>query len=170
MRGMWENASSPPRVCLGGDTFGGSARSVQSRSTQSAVRAMKILVTGCCGFIGANFVRLVLRERPDWQIANLDLLTYAGNRENLRDLEDDPRYRFHQGDIGEASDVEAAADLLPGGPDAIVNFAAESHVDNSIKNPGVFVRTNVQGTLTLLSYAKSEGNPLRPGLHRRGLR
>src|SRR5512145_1436788 len=114
---------------------------------------MKILVTGGCGFIGANFVRLVLRERPDWQVANLDLLTYAGNRENLRDLEGDERYRFHQGDIVEAADVEAAASLLAGGIEAIVNFAAESHVDNSIKNPGVFVRTNVQGTTTLLAYA-----------------
>ena len=99
-------------------------------------------------------MRQVLRVRPDWQIANLDLLTYAGNRENLRDLESDPRYKFHQGDIVEPDDVRIAGELLSGGPDAIVHFAAESHVDNSIKNPGVFVRTNVQGTLTLLNYAK----------------
>jgi len=118
---------------------------------------MKILVTGCCGFIGTNFVRQILRERPDWQIANIDLLTYAGNRENLRDLESDPRYHFYQGDIVDPVAVAAAASLLPGGPDAIVNFAAESHVDNSIKNPGIFVRTNIQGTLTLLTYAKEKG-------------
>lgn len=117
---------------------------------------MKLLVTGCAGFIGTNFVRQVLALRPDWQISNLDLLTYAGNPENLRDLESDSRYHFCQGDIANAEDIEKAASLLPGGPDAIVNFAAESHVDNSIKNPGVFVRTNVQGTLALLTYAKQK--------------
>lgn len=118
---------------------------------------MKILVTGCCGFIGTNFVRQILRERPTWTVANIDLLTYAGNPENLRDIDGDARYHFFQGDIVEAADVEQAAALLPGGPDAIVNFAAESHVDNSIKNPGIFVRTNIQGTLTLLNYAKAKG-------------
>lgn len=118
---------------------------------------MKLLVTGCAGFIGTNFVRHILHVRPDWQIVNLDLLTYAGNPENLRNLESDPRYFFHQGDIVDAEAVRAAAEMLSGGVDAIVNFAAESHVDNSIKNPGIFVRTNIQGTLTLLNYAKEKG-------------
>ncbi|GHV14442.1 dTDP-glucose 4,6-dehydratase [Fibrobacterales bacterium] len=118
---------------------------------------MNILVTGCCGFIGANFVRLVLKERPDWHISNLDLLTYAGNRENLRGVENNQHYKFFQGNITDENAVQKAADLLPNGkPDAIVHFAAESHVDNSIKNPGVFVRTNVEGTMTLLKFAQEQ--------------
>ena len=114
---------------------------------------MNLLVTGCCGFIGTNFVRLVLKERQDWNIVNLDALTYAGNIENLKDIEKHPNYKFFRGDITNDEDIYAAGDLLPGKPDAIVNFAAESHVDNSIKNPGVFIRTNVEGTLKLLKYA-----------------
>jgi len=117
---------------------------------------MNILVTGCCGFIGTNFVRLVLKERPDWKITNIDALTYAGNIENLRDVENNPHYAFLKGDITNETDICAAGDLLSGKPDAIVHFAAESHVDNSIKNPGVFVRTNVEGTLKLLKYAKEK--------------
>ena len=118
---------------------------------------MNILVTGCCGFIGTNFVRFVLRERPNWNIVNLDALTYAGNIENLKDAENNPHYKFFKGDITKEQDIFAAGDLLPGKLDAIVHFAAESHVDNSIKNPGVFVRTNVEGTLNLLKYAKEKG-------------
>jgi len=119
---------------------------------------MNILATGCCGFIGTNFVRFVLRERPNWNLVNLDALTYAGNIENLRDAENNPHYKFFKGDITHEQDILAAGDLLPDGkPDAIVHFAAESHVDNSIKNPGVFVRTNVEGTLNLLKYAKEKG-------------
>jgi dTDP-glucose 4,6-dehydratase len=118
---------------------------------------MNILATGCCGFIGANFARFILRERPSWNLANLDALTYAGNRENLRDEEGNPHYKFFKGDIRCEEDIFAAGDLLGGKPDAIVHFAAESHVDNSIKNPGVFVRTNVEGTLNLLKYAKEKG-------------
>ncbi|NCU33484.1 MAG: NAD-dependent epimerase/dehydratase family protein, partial [Candidatus Moranbacteria bacterium] len=114
---------------------------------------MNLLVTGCCGFIGANFVKMILKERPDWKIVNLDLLTYAGNRANLQEDESLPNYFFFQGDICSPADVEKAAALLGERPDAVVNFAAESHVDNSIKNPGIFVQTNVQGTLTLLKYA-----------------
>jgi dTDP-glucose 4,6-dehydratase len=114
---------------------------------------MNILVTGCCGFIGTNFVRLLLKERQDWNIANLDALTYAGNRENLSDAESNPHYKFFKGDITDEQNILSAGDLLPGKLDAIVHFAAESHVDNSIKNPGVFVRTNVEGTLKLLKYA-----------------
>jgi len=119
---------------------------------------MNILATGCCGFIGTNFVRLILRERPNWNIVNLDALTYAGNIENLRDVENNPHYKFFKGDITNEQDIFAAGDLLPASkPDAIVHFAAESHVDNSIKNPGVFIRTNVEGTLNLLKYAKEKG-------------
>jgi len=117
---------------------------------------MNILVTGCCGFIGTNFVRFVLKERPDWKIANLDALTYAGNIENLRDVESNPNYDFFKGDITDEIDIYEAGNLLSGNPDAIVHFAAESHVDNSIKNPGVFIRTNVEGTLKLLKYAKEK--------------
>ena len=118
---------------------------------------MNILVTGCCGFIGTNFVRLILREKPDWNVVNLDALTYAGNKENLKDVENNPHYKFFKGDITSEQDIFAAGDLHPGKLDAIVHFAAESHVDNSIKNPGVFIRTNVEGTLNLLKYAKEKG-------------
>ena len=115
---------------------------------------MKLLVTGGCGFIGSNFVRLVLAERPGWTVANLDLLSYAGNPENLADVADDPRYRFVRGDIADAAAVEAAA---AGGVDAVVNFAAESHVDRSIEGAAPFVRTNIVGTLTLLEHARRSG-------------
>ncbi|MDR2554665.1 MAG: dTDP-glucose 4,6-dehydratase [Fibromonadaceae bacterium] len=117
---------------------------------------MNILVTGCCGFIGTNFVKLVLKEKPDWNVANIDALTYAGNIENLKELEGNKRYNFFKGDIAEETDICGAGDLLTGKLDAIVHFAAESHVDNSIKNPGVFIRTNVEGTLKLLKYAKEK--------------
>jgi dTDP-glucose 4,6-dehydratase len=117
---------------------------------------MNILVTGCRGFIGTNFVRFILKERPAWKIVNIDALTYAGNIENLRDVEGNPHYDFFKGDITDEMDIYGAGNLLSGNPDAIVHFAAESHVDNSIKNPGVFVRTNVEGTLKLLKYAKEK--------------
>ena len=120
------------------------------------IQVMNILVTGCCGFIGTNFVRLVLKEKPKWNIANLDALTYAGNFESLKDAENNLHYNFFKGDITNDTDILSAGDLLSGKPDAIVHFAAESHVDNSIKNPGVFIRTNVEGTLKLLKYAKEK--------------
>jgi len=112
---------------------------------------MRLVVTGGLGFIGSNFVRLVLRERPDWQVTNLDLVTYAGNPANLRDVEGDPRYRFVRGDIAEPEDVAKA---LGEGVDAVVNFAAESHVDRSILSAAPFVRTNVVGTLVLLEAVR----------------
>jgi dTDP-glucose 4,6-dehydratase len=117
---------------------------------------MNVLVTGCCGFIGTNFAQLILKERPDWNIVNIDALTYAGNIENLKGAEQNPHYNFFKGDITDETDIYAAGKLLSDNPDAIVHFAAESHVDNSIKNPGVFVRTNVEGTLKLLKYAKEK--------------
>jgi dTDP-glucose 4,6-dehydratase len=113
---------------------------------------VRLVVTGGLGFIGSNFVRLVLRDRPDWQVTNLDLVTYAGNPANLRDVEGDPRYRFVRGDIAEPEDVAKA---LGEGVDAVVNFAAESHVDRSILSAAPFVRTNVVGTLVLLEAVRA---------------
>ena len=116
---------------------------------------MKLLVTGGCGFIGTNFIRRMLGKHPDWSIVNLDKLTYAGNRLNLLDLEEtEGRYDFIQGDIGDRSLV---MDLLSGhGFDAVVNFAAESHVDRSINDPSPFVTTNVQGAQNLLECARQQ--------------
>jgi dTDP-glucose 4,6-dehydratase (EC 4.2.1.46) len=114
---------------------------------------MKLLVTGGCGFIGTNFIRLMLGSHPDWSITNLDKLTYAGNRLNLMDLErDETRYEFIQGDI---CDRDLVMDILAANAfDAVVNFAAESHVDRSINDPSPFVTTNVQGAQNLLECAR----------------
>lgn len=107
---------------------------------------MHILLTGGSGFIGSNFVRFVLRERPDYRVTNLDVLTYSGNPENLADAEGDPRYAFVHGDI---KDLDLARDLIAKA-DAVVHMAAESHVDRSILDARPFVETNVLGTQTLL--------------------
>lgn len=116
---------------------------------------MNILVTGGCGFIGTNFIRAHLRDHPHDMIVNLDLLTYAGNPENLREFEGSPSYHFVRGDIADAQLVE---DLFRKYEfEAVVNFAAESHVDRSIEAPGVFLRTNVVGTQTLLEAARRCG-------------
>jgi dTDP-glucose 4,6-dehydratase len=115
---------------------------------------MRLLVTGGCGFIGSNFVRLALAARKDLKIANLDSLTYAGNPENLRDVEKNPRYTFHKGSIVDGGVVD---ELVKSGFDAIVNFAAESHVDRSLYGPTEFVQTNLQGTVTLLEAARRHG-------------
>lgn len=113
---------------------------------------IKVLVTGGAGFIGANFVHFLRRHRPDWQIINLDLLTYAGNPENLSDLNGDPRHILVKGDV---ADGELVAGLLARyGITRVVHFAAETHVDRSILDPAVFVRTNVLGTLMLLEAAR----------------
>jgi dTDP-glucose 4,6-dehydratase len=115
---------------------------------------MNLLVTGGCGFIGSNFIRQRLTEKnsPLTTLVNLDLLTYAGNPANLADLAGDPRYVFVQGDIG---DEALGGRLLAGHAiDAIVNFAAESHVDRSIDSPEPFIQTNVVGTLRLLNAAR----------------
>jgi len=111
---------------------------------------MNILVTGGAGFIGSNHVRWLL-ETTDDRVVNLDLLTYAGNLENLAGLEEHPRYRFVKGDIRDAELV--AALLTEEQIDAIVHFAAESHVDRSLEAPGVFLDTNTRGTLVLLQCA-----------------
>jgi dTDP-glucose 4,6-dehydratase len=114
---------------------------------------MHILVTGGCGFIGSNFVRYML-SRYSHTITNLDNLTYAGNLENLKGVEKDPRYRFIKGDIAEAADIEKA---FAGEVDIVVNFAAESHVDRSILDPDAFIRTNISGTYLLLEIARKRG-------------
>ncbi|KAF5048219.1 dTDP-glucose 4,6-dehydratase [anaerobic digester metagenome] len=114
---------------------------------------MRLLVTGGCGFIGANFVIDQLARHPDRSIVNLDRLTYAGNPANLADVAGDPRYRFVQGDIRDAALVGRLMEEV----DAVVHFAAESHVDRSITDPGAFVSTNVQGTFTLLEAARWAG-------------
>ena len=111
---------------------------------------MKLLVTGGAGFIGSNFVHYMLREHADVEIVNVDLLTYAGNPDNLRPVADDPRHRFVRADVADRAAMEP---LFAEGVDAVVHFAAESHVDRSIAAPAVFVRTNVLGTQTLLDLA-----------------
>jgi dTDP-glucose 4,6-dehydratase len=111
---------------------------------------MKLLVTGGCGFIGSNFVRAVLAAHPDDSVVNLDKLTYAGNRANLADVEDDPRYALVHGDI---ADPKLVRDVLRG-VDAVVNFAAPSHVDRSILDPDEFLRTNVLGVHVLLDAVR----------------
>jgi len=108
---------------------------------------MKILVTGGAGFIGSNFIQHIIQEHSNWDITNLDKLTYAGNLENLKDVEKEHRYHFAKGDI---TDRELIDRLLSPGFDAIVNFAAESHVDRSILDPSPFIETNIKGTQVLL--------------------
>lgn len=115
---------------------------------------MRILVTGGCGFIGSNFILQMLNKYPDYEIINLDKLTYAGNIENLKSLENDSRYKFVEGDICDKDLV----DSLVKDVDAIVHFAAESHVDRSILHADEFVKTNVIGTQTLLDAARRHGN------------
>lgn len=112
------------------------------------------LVTGGAGFIGSNFIRLALEHEPEVRLVNLDALTYSGRRENLADFEGRGSYGFVQGDIAVAADVEAALGQLEGSVDAIIHFAAESHVDRSITDAGAFIHTNVQGTQTLLDAAR----------------
>jgi dTDP-glucose 4,6-dehydratase len=114
-----------------------------------------VLVTGGAGFIGSNLVRLLRRERPEWTVVNLDKLTYAGNAESLAELRDDPGHVFVRGDIANAELVEHI--LANHGVDAILNLAAESHVDRSILGPGIFVETNVSGTQVLLEAARQAG-------------
>ncbi|MCA1961171.1 MAG: dTDP-glucose 4,6-dehydratase [Desulfomonile sp.] len=116
---------------------------------------MKLLVTGGCGFIGSNFILEMLAEYPDLYIVNLDLLTYAGNFENLQDtIPYGDRHRFVRGDI---ADRELVDSLMCNGIDAVVNFAAESHVDRSIIDASAFVRTNVLGTQVLLDACRRHG-------------
>lgn len=112
---------------------------------------MKILVTGGAGFIGSNFIRYILKKHTAYEIINFDCLTYAGNLENLKGLEDLENYKFVKGGITDPDTVEK---VFNGGIDSVVNFAAESHVDRSISDPGIFVKTNILGTQTLLEASK----------------
>jgi dTDP-glucose 4,6-dehydratase len=111
---------------------------------------VNVLVTGGAGFIGSNFVRHALRQHPDWRVTTLDKLTYAGRRENLHDVIDDPRHTFVHGDIADA----AVSAPLVEQSDLVVHFAAETHVDRSIMSAGDFIRTDVEGTFVLLEAAR----------------
>ena len=114
-----------------------------------------LLITGGAGFIGSNFIHYMMDKYPDYKIVNLDKLTYAGNLENLRDIEDNPNYEFVKGDI---ADRKIVNDIFDSNKiDAVINFAAESHVDRSIENPGVFIQTDVYGTFVLLEAARASG-------------
>lgn len=113
---------------------------------------LKLLVTGGAGFIGSNFIRYILKEHPEWQVVNLDKLTYAGNLSSLKDFEGNLRYKFIKGDIADHELVDKS--FKEEDFDAVVNFAAESHVDRSILDPSPFVETNVKGTQVLLEAAR----------------
>ena len=113
---------------------------------------MKILVTGGAGFIGSNFIRHILKARPDAEVTNLDVLTYAGNLENLSNVEKEIRYSFVRGDIADSGQV---GEVVSEGLDVLINFAAESHVDRSIESAREFIQTNVLGTQILLDAARN---------------
>lgn len=115
---------------------------------------MNILITGGSGFIGSNFVMYMVNKYPDYRITNLDALTYAGNLENLKDVQHHSNYTFIRGDIADRQLIEP---VFQQGLDIVVNFAAESHVDRSIESPDTFVNTNIMGTYTLLEAAKKYG-------------
>jgi len=113
---------------------------------------MRILVAGGAGFIGSNFIRYILGAHGDWSVVNVDKLTYAGNLANLADMAGEPRYRFHRADICDAAGI--ARIFAEEKPEAVVNFAAETHVDRSIEDPALFLRTNILGTQVLLDAAR----------------
>jgi len=115
---------------------------------------MRLLITGGAGFIGSNFIHYVLKKYPDYQIVNLDILTYSGNPENLKDIENNPKHKFIKGDI---ADKKLVNDLVED-VDIIVHFAAESHVDRSIMEPNAFIRSNILGTYNLLNAVRKNGN------------
>lgn len=118
---------------------------------------MKILVTGGAGFMGSNFIRHMLVSYPDVQVLNVDKMTYAGNPENLRDVENDKRYAFLKGDIADSTAVDRAVNGFH--PNAIVNYAAETHVDRSILEPEAFIRTDIFGTYNLLEAVRKYSIP-----------
>jgi len=118
------------------------------------METLRLLVTGGAGFIGSNFVRIMLERYPECRISVLDKITYAGNLENLAGLETNPNFQFHKGDI---CDPEPLGALLKSGVEAVINFAAESHVDRSILDASEFARTNIAGTLNLLQAARRAG-------------
>ncbi len=111
---------------------------------------VRLLITGGAGFIGSNFIRHVINKYPEYEIINLDKLTYCGNLENLKDIEDNPKYKFIKGDICN----EKIVNKIVKDVDAVVNFAAQTHVDRSIEDPSDFIKTNVYGTYVLLEAVK----------------
>jgi len=114
---------------------------------------MRIVVTGGAGFIGSHFIRYILKRYPSYHILNIDKLTYAGNLENLKEVENNPHYAFLKEDICNRSAIEEAIS----GYDVIINFAAESHVDRSISTPEIFLKTDIMGTLNLLEISRLKG-------------
>src|SRR5690606_15846941 len=112
-----------------------------------------ILITGGAGFIGSHVVRLFVNKYPDYQILNLDALTYAGNLENLKDIEEAPNYTFVKADITDAATIQSLFEEWQ--PDGVIHLAAESHVDRSIQDPNAFINTNVMGTANLLNAARA---------------
>jgi len=120
---------------------------------------MKVLVTGGAGFIGSNFIRFILKKHLDWDVINFDKLTYCGNLENLKDVENNHRYSFVKGDICD----ETAVEEVIKNTDMVFHFAAESHVDNSIKDPYIFTKTNIFGTHVLLEQARK--NKVKKFIH-----
>lgn len=133
-------------------SFAGLAPAEHSQRSAGSLEMKRIVVTGGCGFIGSNFIRLMLESYPNLSIINIDKLTYAGNPANLSDLEGLDRYEFRHGDICDREFVDSV--LSSGDIDAVLNFAAESHVDRSILDSTPFVTTNVNGTLTLLDSCR----------------
>ncbi|MBU1167227.1 dTDP-glucose 4,6-dehydratase [Patescibacteria group bacterium] len=113
---------------------------------------MKVLITGGLGFIGSNFIRHMINKYPEYDLINFDKMTYAGNPENLKDIEDNKRYNFVKGDIADSALIEKTIQDFK--IEAIINFAAETHVDRSIENPGEFINTDVYGTHVLLEAVK----------------
>ncbi len=114
-----------------------------------------LLVTGGAGFIGSNFIHYMIKKYPEYKVINLDKLTYAGNLENLKDIENNPNYNFIRGDIADRKIIDEIFDSRR--VDAVINFAAESHVDRSIEDPGIFIQTDVFGTYILLEAVKKYG-------------
>jgi dTDP-glucose 4,6-dehydratase len=120
---------------------------------------MRVLITGGAGFIGSNLVHYLLRERPEWSLVNVDVLTYAGNLENLSGIEDNPNYCFVKADITDVSAMQSIFEEHQ--PDAVLHLAAESHVDRSILDSSAFIRTNVLGTQVLLDVTRKIGKDCR---------
>ncbi len=118
---------------------------------------MKLIVTGGLGFIGSNFIRDVLERHGDWEIVNIDALQYGSNRDNLKDLEEDERYSFVQGDVSDPGLISRMIE----GTDAIINFAAQTHVDRSISNPGSFLQSNVMGVFNILEAIRKVNPKIR---------
>ncbi len=148
-----QSASAHGRRLLEAVRFPGKGDSEAASSDSRRSKLKTIMVTGGAGFIGSNFARHILDTYPKYRVVVYDKLTYAGNMDNLRDLTTSRRFVFVKGDIADASEVTAT--LRDHRVDAIVNFAAESHVDRSILDPDAFIRTDVYGTYVLLEAARS---------------